>query len=146
MTSPSSTPVQVLDGRGPLSLFVPFDDDYYVIVWLTAHKLAIECMKHFSRHFYRAKELYLKEYPNLSTQEFQAVWCGGTVQYLKELCPDVQLRPVCIPVRKGDVLAISSFLPHSGPAVPGIRGFILAGPEVLYYPFDLSICWQTLLN
>jgi len=43
-----------------------------------------------------------------------------------------------IPMRKSDVLAISSFLPHSGPSVPdsrelpGIRGFILAGIYVLY--------------
>jgi len=136
----------VLDGRGPLSIFVPFDDDYYVIVWLTGHKLAIECMKHFSRHYIRAKQVYFQEYPDTTDEQFEAVWCGGTVQYLRELCPDVQLKPVCIPVRKGDVLAISSFLPHSGPAVPGIRGFILAGPEVLYYCFDLLIYWQTVLN
>jgi len=129
----------VVDGRGPLSIFVPFDEDYYVIVWLTGHKLAIECMKHFSRHFVRAKEQYFKQYPESSLDQFQAVWCGGTVRYLRELCPDAQLKPVRIPVRKGDVLAMSSFLPHSGPSVPGLRGFILAGPEVLNYCFDPMI-------
>jgi hypothetical protein len=126
----------VVDGRGPLSVFVPFDEDYYVIVWLTGHKLAIECMKHFSRHFVRAQEHYFKQYPESTLEQFQGVWCGGTVQYLRELCPDAKLKPVRIPVRKGDVLAMSSFLPHSGPSVPGLRGFILAGPEVLHYCFD----------
>ena len=136
----------VLDGRGPLSVFVPFDDDYYVIVWLTGHKLAIECMKHFSRHYVRAQELYFDENPGSTLAEFQPVWCGGTVQYLRELCPDAQLKPVCIPVRKGNALAISSFLPHSGPPVPGIRGFILAGPEVLHYCLDLLADCTKLLS
>jgi len=80
-----------------------------------------------------------EENPNSTIEQFQAVWCGGTVQFLSKLCPDAQLKPVRIPVRKGDVLAMSSFLPHSGPSVPGLRGFILAGPEVLNYCFDPMI-------
>jgi hypothetical protein len=121
----------VLKGNGPLSVFVPFDDDYYVIVYLSGHILAIECMKHFCRHYARAKVEYLHQNPGTNDEQFQAVWCGGTVQYIRELYPDVQLEPVRIPVRKGDGLAISGFLPHCGPPVPGLRGFILAGPEVL---------------
>jgi hypothetical protein len=59
-----------------------------------------------------------EENPNSTIEQFQAVWCGGTVQFLSKLCPDAQLKPVRIPVRKGNVLAIPSFLPHSGPSVP----------------------------
>ena len=120
----------VIDDRGPLSLFVPFDDDYYVIVYLTGHILAIECMKHFCRHYNLANRTFFEENPGSSKEEFQAVWCGGTVQFIKELYPDVQLEPVRIPVRKGDVLAIPSYIPHCGPPIPGMRGFVLAGPEV----------------
>jgi hypothetical protein len=34
--------------------------------------------------------------PNSAIEQFQAVWCGGTVQYLSEFCPDAQLKPVRI--------------------------------------------------
>ena len=121
----------VLDGNGPMSVFVPFDDGYYVIVYLTGNILVIECMKHFCRHYARAKGEYFRQNPESDEGDFRAVWCGGTVDYIRELYPDVQLEPVRIPVSKGNALAISSFLPHCGPPIPGLRGFILAGPEVL---------------
>ena len=121
----------VLDGRGPLSLFFSFDDDYYVTVYLTGHILVIECMKHLCRHYNPAKFEYFKQYPDTTDEQFRGIWCAGTVQYIREFYPKVQLEPVCIPVKRGDVLAISAFLPHCGPPVPGIRGFMLAGPKVL---------------
>ena len=121
----------IVEGRGPMSVFVPFDEGYYAVVYLTGHILVIECMKHFSRHYFRAKAQFFKENSEADDQEFQAVWCGGTVQYIRELYPDVMLEPVHIPVRKGNALAISSYIPHCGPPIPGLRGFILAGPEVL---------------
>ena len=65
-----------------------------------------------------------KENPNLTINDFKQCGVGGTVQKLSELSPDAQLKPVCIPVRRGDVLAIPSFLvflPHSGPSVPASR-------------------------
>jgi hypothetical protein len=37
-----------------------------------------------------------EENPNSTIEQFQAVWCGGTVQYLSEFCPDAQLKPVRI--------------------------------------------------
>jgi len=62
---------------------------------------------------------------NSTIEQFQAVWCGGTVQNLSELCPDAQSKPVRIPLRKGNVLAIPSFLPHSEPSVPASQESVL---------------------
>ena len=121
----------VLDGNGPLSVIVPFDEDSYVIVYLTGHILAIECMKHLCRHYSSAKAQFHEENSDATDQDFQAAWCGGTVQYIREFYPDVRLEPVRIPVRRGNALAMSSYLPHCGPPVSGMCGFIVAGPEVL---------------
>ena len=74
------------------------------------------------------------------------MWCGGTVDYIRELYPDVQLEPVRIPVSKGNALAISSFLPHCGPPIPGLRGFILAGPQVFKLSDSQEENWRLLIS
>ena len=120
----------VLDSKGPVSLFFPFTSGYRLVVYLTAHKPAIECLKNFARHYKPAHDAFKILYPGASGADWKAAWCGCTVRRLRKLFPGQSFDPVCIPVELGEVLAISSFLPHCGVPVEGIRGFIAATYEV----------------
>ena len=82
-----------------------------------------------------------KEYPDFHLENTAVKKHVGRIEKWKEEDGVPIQRSTFVrkfPMRKGDVLAISSFLPHSGPSVPdsrelpGIRGFILAGIYVLY--------------
>jgi hypothetical protein len=120
----------VLDSKGPVSLFFPFTSGYSLVVFLIAHKPAIECLKNFARHYEPMHRAFKKMHPKATGPEWKAAWCGFTVRRLRILFPGQSFDPVCIPVELGEVLAISSFLPHCGVPVAGIRGFIAATYEV----------------
>ena len=119
-----------LDSKGPVSLFFPFTSEYRLVVYLIAHKPAIECLKNFARHYEPMYCAFKKMHPTASVADWKAAWCGFTVRRLRKLFPGQSFDPVCIPVELGEVLAISSFLPHCGVPVEGIRGFIAATYEV----------------
>ena len=120
----------VMESKGPLSLFFPLTSGYSLVVFLTAHKPAIECLKNFARHYEPARTSFKEMNPRASDKDWLAAWCGCTIRYLRKRFPDQQFKPVCIPVQVGEMLAISSFLPHCGVPVEGIRGFIAATYKV----------------
>jgi len=120
----------VLDSKGPVSLFFPFTSGYCLVVFLIAHKPAIECLKNFARHYEPMHDAFQKMHPKASASDWKAAWCNFTMRRLRRLFPGQSFEPVCIPVELGEVLAISSFLPHCGVPVGGIRGFIAATYEV----------------
>jgi hypothetical protein len=120
----------VLDEKGPVSLFFPFHRGYRLVVFPTAHKPAIECLKNFARHYETAKRLFKEGNPGKSDAEWRSSWCGCTVRLLRRQFPGQSFEPVCIPVDVGEMLAISGYLPHCGVPVGGIRGFIAATHKV----------------
>ena len=120
----------VLDSKGPVSLFFPFTSGYCLVVFLIAHKPAIECLKNFARHYEPMHDAFQKMHPKASASDWKAAWCNFTMRRLRRLFPGQSFEPVCIPVELGEVLVISSFLPHCGVPVGGIRGFIAATYEV----------------
>jgi hypothetical protein len=125
----------VLYSKGPLSLFFPFEREYRLVVFPTAHKPAIECLKNFARHYEVARAAFFEERkqnrkPKTLVSEWKAAWCGCNVRLLRKLFPGQSFDPVCVPVDVGGMLAISGFLPHCGLPVDGIRGFIAATYEV----------------
>ena len=120
----------IIDSKGPLSLFFPLTSGYSLVVFLTAHKPAIECMKNFARHYEPARRSFKAQNPAASDEQWLAAWCGCTLRYLRKRFPGKNFEPVCIPVEVGEMLAISSFLPHCGVPVEGIRGFIAATYKV----------------
>ena len=121
----------ILDSKGPLSLFFPFEKEYRLVVFPTAHKPAIECLKNFARHYEAARAAFFEaRKPKPKVLEWNAAWCGCNVQLLRRLFPGETFNPVCVPVDVGGMLAVSGFLPHCGLPVDGIRGFIAATYEV----------------
>jgi hypothetical protein len=120
----------VLDSKGPVSLFFPFQAGYRLVVFPTAHKPAIECLKNFARHYETARRLFKLRNPGQSEAEWRRSWCGCTVGCLRKQFPGQTFEPVCIPVDVGEMLAISGYLPHCGVPVDGVRGFIAATHKV----------------
>jgi hypothetical protein len=121
----------ILDSKGPLSLFFPFEREYRLVVFPTAHKPAIECLKNFARHYEAARAAFFKAHkPKPPVSEWKAAWCGCNVRLLHKLFPGQNFDPVCVSVDVGGMLAVSGFLPHCGLPVDGIRGFIAATYEV----------------
>lgn len=120
----------VLKSKGPLSLFFPFEREYRLVVFPTAHKPAIECLKNFARHYEAAKAAFMKRKPKPLTAVWKAAWCGCIVNLLRKKFPGERFDPVCVRVDVGGMLAVSGFLPHCGLPVYGVRGFIAATYEV----------------
>ena len=102
-----------------------------IVVFPTAHKPAIECLKNFARHYEAARAAFFEaRKPKPKVSEWNAAWCGCNVMLLRKLFPGETFNPVCVPVDVGGMLAVSGFLPHCGLPVDGIRGFIAATYEV----------------
>ena len=121
----------MLDPKGPLSLFFPFEREYRLVMFPTAHKPAIECLKNFARHYEAARAAFFEAHkPRPPVSEWKAAWCGCNVRLLRKLFPGQNFDPVCVSVDVGGMLAVSGFLPHCGLPVDGIRGFIAATYEV----------------
>jgi len=140
----------VLNSQGPLSFFYPFTSGYCLIVFPTAHQPAIECLKNFARHYEPAKKAFFTSNVHANNGDWKAAWCGFTVNRLRKLFPGQCFDPVCIHVDLGEVLVISSYLPHCGVPVEGIRGFVAATHKVpMLFKFNVHIlisfdlcCWQ----
>jgi hypothetical protein len=130
----------VLISKGPLSLLFPFDRNYRLVVFPTAHEPAIECLKNFARHYEAAKKAFMARSPTPRVADWKAAWCGCNLRLLRNKFPGHSFDPVCVPVDVGGMLAMSGFLPHCGLPVEGIRGFIAATYEVPFVVtmFDLK--------
>jgi hypothetical protein len=85
----------MLDLKGPLSLFFPFKREYRLVVFPTAHKPAMKCLKNFTRHYKAARAAFFeahKQRPPVS--EWKAAWCGCNVRLRHKLFPGQNFNQV----------------------------------------------------